>query len=224
MITNISKNGIDLIKKFEGLRLKAYKCPAGVWTIGYGHTKGVKPGDVITEKEAYSLLQEDLGRFIDHVRKMDEKYKYNFNQNEFDALVSFAFNIGSINGITNNGKRTKFQISCKIKSYIHANGKVVQGLINRRNAEYNLYMKPVAASTNDYEVGKTYTVTCSSLNVRKAPSVDADKALKTGFKKGKTVTVSGVVYDKDDNTWLKVSSGKNYYYICAVYKGKVYVK
>lgn len=143
MITDVSKNGIDLIKKFEGCRLKAYKCPAGVWTIGYGHTKGVKANQKITKEEAEKLLKEDLQKYVDHVRYYDKTYGYNFNQNQFDALVSFAYNLGTLRGITNNGKRTKFQISCKFKAYVYAGGKKLQGLINRREAEYKLYMKEV---------------------------------------------------------------------------------
>ena len=141
MITEVTKEGIDLIKKFEGCKLTAYKCPAGVWTIGYGHTKGVKKGQKITKEEAEELLKQDLQKFVDHVRYYDEKYHYNFNQSQFNALVSFAYNIGTLRGLTNGGKRTKFQISCKINSYVYAGGKKLPGLINRRAAEYKLYMK-----------------------------------------------------------------------------------
>lgn len=219
MITNISKEGIELIKRFEGLSLKAYKCPAGVYTIGYGHTKGVKKGDVITEKEAESLLQEDLNNFIDHVRKMDEKYHYNFNQNEFDALVSFAFNVGSINGLTNNGKRTKFQISCKIKSYVYAKGYVMKGLINRRNAEYDLYMKPVVNTLSTWlKVGGSYKVDVSGLNVRAEATVNSEK-LKT-LRKGSKVECISIRLDPDGNTWIQIKDG----YIAAIYKGKKYIK
>ena len=101
----ISDNGIELIKKFEGCQLTAYRCPAGVLTIGYGHTKNVKEGQKITKKKAEQLLREDLERFETHVNSYRKKYK--FNQNEFDALVSFAFNIGSINQLTNYGKRNR---------------------------------------------------------------------------------------------------------------------
>ena len=90
----ITNEGINLIKKFEGLRLEAYLCPAGVWTIGYGHTKGVKKGQVITQLEADNLLKEDLSSFEKGVTSL---IKSNINQNQFDSLVSFAFNLGLSN-------------------------------------------------------------------------------------------------------------------------------
>ena len=90
----ISDKGLALIKSFEGCHLKAYKCPAGVWTIGYGHTKGVYQGMKISQSQAESFLREDCNKFENNVMKFSSKY--NWTQNEFDALVSFAFNIGSI--------------------------------------------------------------------------------------------------------------------------------
>lgn len=84
----ISNNGISLIKQFEGCKLKAYRCPAGVPTIGYGHTKGVKMGQAITQEQAEEYLREDLEKYENNVMKYFNKYKW--NQNEFDALVSFA--------------------------------------------------------------------------------------------------------------------------------------
>ena len=71
-----SKTGIDLIKKFEGCRLTAYKCAAGVWTIGYGHTSGVKSTNVITQEKAEELLRADLEKFEKNVMKYNEKYKW----------------------------------------------------------------------------------------------------------------------------------------------------
>lgn len=88
-----SQTGIDLIKQFEGCVLTAYKCPAGVWTIGYGHTAGVKQGQRITAAQAESYLRSDLEKYE---KKVDKYSRYGWNQNEFDALVSFAYNIGSI--------------------------------------------------------------------------------------------------------------------------------
>ena len=81
-----SRKGIELIKKYEGLRLTAYRCPAGVWTIGYGHTKGVKQGQKISSEEAEKLLIEDLTPIEKNIDKMGLK----INQSQFDALVSFA--------------------------------------------------------------------------------------------------------------------------------------
>lgn len=143
----ISTTGLNLIKSFEGCYLTAYKCPAGVWTIGYGHTGGVKSGQKITQAKAESYLKSDLARFEKHVMSYDKKY--NWTQNEFDALVSFAYNVGNITGLTNGGKRTKKQISERITSYNKANGKVLAGLTRRRAAEKELFDKPVATKNTN---------------------------------------------------------------------------
>ena len=131
--------GIDLIKKFEGCRLTAYRCPAGVWTIGYGHTAGVKPGDKITAAEAEEMLKNDLEAYEKKVDRYTNRY--NWNQNEFDALVSFAYNIGSIDQLTANGTRSKGVISEKFVLYNKAGGKVLSGLTKRRMEEKALFIK-----------------------------------------------------------------------------------
>ena len=136
----ISDNGIELIKKFEGCRLTAYRDAVGVLTIGYGHIKGVKDGQKITQKKADALLREDLTRFEKHVNSYRKNYK--FTQNEFDALVSFAFNIGNINQLTNYGKRNKGVIADKILLYTKAGGKQLNGLVKRRRAEHDLFITP----------------------------------------------------------------------------------
>ena len=134
--------GIDLIKQHEGCYLAAYKCPAGVWTIGYGHTgSDVKQGLTITQAKAEQLLRQDLAKFERHVMLFDSKYHW--NQNEFDALVSFAFNVGNINQLTANKIRTKAQIAQAMLSYNKANGKVLAGLTKRRQAERQLFLTPV---------------------------------------------------------------------------------
>lgn len=136
----VSKVGLDIIKKYEGLRLEAYKCPAGVWTIGYGHTKGVKKGDVISEKEASNLLTEDVSR----AEKAVDKYHgvYNWNQNEYDALVSFAFNLGNIVQLTASGERDREGIARAIPLYVNAGGKKLEGLVKRRQEELGLFLTP----------------------------------------------------------------------------------
>lgn len=143
----INNDGLNLIKESEGLRLKAYKCPAGVWTIGYGHTgKDVKKGMVITEEKATELLKRDIARFERHVSAYDRIY--HFTNNEFSALVSFAFNLGSITGLTKNGTRTKQQIANKMLEYCYAGGKKLNGLYTRRQKERKLFLK----KSNEYEV------------------------------------------------------------------------
>lgn len=138
----ISDNGLSIIQKFEGCRLKAYKCPAGVLTIGYGHTgKDVKAGMTITKAQAVELLKKDVAKFEKVVAKYNKTYKW--NQNQFDALVSFAFNVGNIDQLTNNGKRSIAEISAKIPAYNKANGKVLLGLTRRRADEKKLFDKAV---------------------------------------------------------------------------------
>ena len=139
-----SQNGIDLIKKFEGCELTAYRDAVGVLTIGYGHTGDVKEGQKITKKKAEELLVKDLEKFETGVNLLILA-KYRFNQNEFDALVSFAYNLGlgNLKKLTNNGKRNKGQIADAIPLYNKAGGKVLSGLVKRRKAERDLFCAPV---------------------------------------------------------------------------------
>ena len=136
---SVSNTGLVLIKNFEGLRLTAYKCPAGVPTIGYGHTKNVKMGDVITLDQANLYLLQDLKGSIFCVNEYDKIY--NFTQNEFDALVSFTFNCGkgNLTKLTGKGTRNKALIGQKILAYNKSGRKVLNGLVRRRQAEHDLY-------------------------------------------------------------------------------------
>lgn len=139
-----SRKGIALIKKFEGCKLTAYQDAVGVWTIGYGHTSGVKKGQKITEEEAEQLLKNDLKTFETGVNILILA-RYKFNQNEFDALVSFAFNLGfgNLEKLTGKGKRNKGQIADAIPLYNKAGGKVLSGLTKRRKEEQKLFLTPV---------------------------------------------------------------------------------
>lgn len=173
-----SSVGLGLIKGFEGCRLESYKCPAGVWTIGYGHTGNVKSGQKITQAKADAYLKSDLARFEKHVMSYDKKY--NWTQNEFDALVSFAYNVGNITRLTNGGKRTKKQISERITFYNKANGKVLAGLTRRRQAEKALFDKPVAT--------KSTTVTKKSTTLKKGDKIRIKAGAKDLNTKGKYAT------------------------------------
>lgn len=143
MAMKTSSKGVSLIKQFEGCRLKAYKCPAGVWTIGYGHTAGVKAGDIITQETAESYLRNDLVTYEKAVMNYDGIY--HFNQNQFDALVSFTYNCGAGNlkNLTQGGKRTIAQISDKLLLYNKAGGVTLLGLQRRRAAEKVLFDTPI---------------------------------------------------------------------------------
>lgn len=143
----INEKGLDIIKYFEGCRLSAYKCPAGVLTIGYGHTRGVKQGDKITQEQAEEYLKEDLKVFETHVMSFNDEY--NWSSNEFSALVSFAFNIGSITSLTARGTRSKEEIADKMLLYDYAGGKRLPGLRARREKEKELFLTSDGAILND---------------------------------------------------------------------------
>ena len=143
----LSANGLNLIKSFEGCKLTAYKCvpTEKYYTIGYGHYgPDVKVGMTITLKRAEELLLQDCQKFVNHVNTYMDKY--NFNQNQFDALVSFAYNIGNIKQLTANGTRTIAQISAKITAYNKSGGKVLNGLVKRRAKEKELFDTPTSTT------------------------------------------------------------------------------
>lgn len=138
-----SQKGIDLIKKYEGCKLTGYLCPAGVPTIGYGHTgtvqgKPVAVGMKVTQSHAEKILKTDLKKYEERVNKYLTKYKW--TQNEFDAMVSFAYNLGSIDKLTINGIRTKAEIAAKILLYNQAGGTELAGLTRRRKEEQALFL------------------------------------------------------------------------------------
>ncbi|MGL5712091.1 MAG: lysozyme [Cetobacterium sp.] len=137
----ISKVGIELIKKFEGCKLKAYYCPSKILTIGYGKTKGVTPGMVITLEEAENFLKEDLRYFELWVEKL---INVPLNQNQFDALVSFTYNLGE--GALKNSTLRKFLndgrydlVPAQILRWDKSKGVSLNGLKRRREAEAKLF-------------------------------------------------------------------------------------
>jgi len=142
----IGKAGLELIKSFEGCRLTAYRCPAGVLTIGYGHTgtvsgKKIKEGLKISQKKADALLKKDLQSFEKSVNRAKTGFKP--TQNQFDALVSFAFNVGAgnLSVLLGKGTRDAKTVSGKLLLYNKANGKELAGLTRRRKAEQALFNK-----------------------------------------------------------------------------------
>lgn len=154
-----SKNCYNLIMKFEGCRLEAYKAVNSekYFTIGYGHYgPDVYEGMRITEEQAESYLIDDVEEFESYVNKVNDKYNYNFNQNQFDALVSFTYNCGNGNllKLCNYGKRSISEISEKIILYNKSSGKTLNGLVNRRNAEKELFDKPIRDTNTNNNVEK----------------------------------------------------------------------
>ena len=138
---NTSPKGIALIIEFEGLRLKAYQCPGGVWTIGYGHTAGVKPGMVITEAQAAEYLKANLIAFERYLNGLGLA----LNQNQFDALISFIYNVGTGN-FSNSTLLRKVRANPQDNSimdeflrWVYSKGRVLPGLQRRRLAEMKLY-------------------------------------------------------------------------------------
>lgn len=136
-----SQRGLDLIKQFEGLKLTAYLCPANVWTIGYGTTKGVTKGMTITAQRAEELLREDVAAFE---RGVSAAVRVPLEQHEFDALVSFAYNVGlgafrtsTLLRLLNAGD--KAGAAKQFDRWNKAAGKPLAGLTRRRAAERKLF-------------------------------------------------------------------------------------
>lgn len=187
MIT--SNEGRRLIKNYEGLRLKAYKPVAAekYWTIGYGHYGAdVSQNMVITEAQAENYLTQDLKKFENAVNKLGRT----FNQNQFDALVSFTYNCGagSLNTLCRNRNNT--QIAEALLLYCKdVTGKVLPGLQKRRKQERELFLKPVSQNTQIINEKKLpYKVkTKQDLNIRKGAGVNFDKIRVA--KKGEILTV-----------------------------------
>ena len=165
---NISERGLNLIKSYEGCRLTAYRCPANVLTIGWGHTKNVYEGMIITQAQADQFLVEDVQVYANAVNKYVSKF--NFNQNQFDALVSFAYNCG---------------IGAELPLYVNGGGVRLPGLVRRRNEELALFNEgcttsftPNINNTEGEVLERSYpekgiaTVIVDKLNVRNVPSTE----------------------------------------------------
>jgi len=137
----ISQEGISLIKKFEGCELTAYQCSAGVWTIGYGHTKGIEEGMEITQQEAEDMLVEELHEYENYI---NDNVTAPLSQNQFDAMVSWVYNLGPANlkastllKVLNAGDYDG--VPAQIKRWNKAGGVTLDGLIRRREAESLLF-------------------------------------------------------------------------------------
>lgn len=138
----LSEKGLELLKSYESLRLTAYRDSGGVLTIGWGHTKGVKEGDTCTLAEATQFLLDDVAE----AEKAINKQNLNLNQNQYDALVSFVFNVGAdafkkstlLKELKKN-PNNQDNIKREFRRWNIDNGKIVDGLINRREKEIKLY-------------------------------------------------------------------------------------
>jgi lysozyme len=152
--TKLSDAGLDLIKEFEGYhrslpdgRCIAYKCPAGVWTLGWGATLGIKPGMIWTRDEAEAALHRELATFEAGVLRL---VTVQLNQNEYDALVSFSYNCG-LGALGKSTILRKLNANDRIGAadafgmWTRGGGRVLPGLVRRRKAEAALFLQPVPA-------------------------------------------------------------------------------
>ena len=135
--------GVELIKRFEGFRYKSYLCSAGVCTIGYGHTKNVKPLQTITHEQALKYLAEDISEVE---KSLDKLVTVELKQNEYDALVSFVFNVG-VGAFSKSTLLRKLNagdlksVPNEMRKWVYAGGRMLDGLVKRRNAEADLFIK-----------------------------------------------------------------------------------
>ena len=212
----VSKKCIKLVKEFEGLYLKSYKDEVGVWTIGYGITNAdkaitkvtVKAGLKITEKTADNWLEQALNKkYLPKVMKYNSKYKW--NQNEIDALVSFAYNIGSIDALTANGTRSRATIAAKMLQYNKAGGKVLNGLTRRRKAERKLFLTVKKKTAKK----KTY----ATVNTKKDPLTIRSAANAKSKDLGKIPKGTKVEVVKKRASWTKVKYKTTTGYVATKY-------
>lgn len=225
----ISVAGIALIKRFEGCRLTAYKCSAGVWTIGYGHTAGVYAGMRITQAQAETFFKADCkkcGSYVNNPAYVPQTEQ--LNQNQFDALVSFVFNLGQkwLKNLCGNG-RTLAQIAAAMPQYRRAAGQVLPGLVQRRAAEVALFNTPViTAPANqpaikvaeaqhiqpNYQPGQAYFVHVDNLRIRSTPSTKGKVIGKIG---NRAVCNKATARDSTGRIWMNISGTNREEWVCA---------
>ena len=223
----LSDRGSHLLKNFEGVRLTAYRCAAGTWTVGVGHTglvdgKKIQFGMKITQNKCDELFNQDIVRFENYVNKCGLQ----LNQNEFDALVSFTFNLGQGCLQTLIKGRNKKQIADAILLYNKAGGKVVDGLVKRRMAERELFLTPCGQvkdtskdtsnqtskdTSKEKPVNSLDKLPCKvrttvQLNIREAAGTNYPIIRTT--KKGEELTVWAIITSNGEK-WGK--NGKEYY-------------
>ena len=137
----ISEEGKSLIKKFEGCKLEAYLCSAGVPTIAFGRTKNVKIGDTCTQEQADAWLEEELEEYTGYV---NDAVKVDLTQNQFDALTAWTYNLGPTNlnsstMLTKINEKDWDEVPQEMRKWVKANGKTLPGLERRRLAESMLF-------------------------------------------------------------------------------------
>lgn len=216
---NISERGLNLIKSYEGCRLSSYKCPAGVWTIGYGHTQGVYEGMVITQEQADNMLREDVKCYADAVDRYNSRF--NFTQEEFDALTSFTYNcgVGSLQAVM-SCCNTKQEIAEECKLYNKGGGVVLAGLVRRREEEYKLFMSGSNnnANNNDgysYAEQGTYYFN-TRVKIRTAPNLDNSTFTGICYEAGESVEYHTVHRNKHGYNWIQYNRDNGSQGYCAI--------
>ena len=211
-----STAGLNLIKSFEGLRLTAYKCPANVWTIGWGHTgPDVTPGLTINEKRADHLLQKDLGKFEDAVNL---NITVPLNQQQFDALVSFTYNcgVGALQESTlrkrlNNKEEPNKVAQEELPKWVKAGGKTLQGLVNRRKKEVELFISGAPVVPKE-----KITITSSRSTLLKketTSSATLNANQKVAIKGNRTYKDVEVLEKKDKHTKINLPWGAGIWWV-----------
>lgn len=197
--------GIELIKEFESLRLSAYLCPANVWTIGWGHTEGVRKGDTITRAQADAYLAGDLFGFEQDV---DRLVKVPLTQSQFDALVSFAFNIG-VDALAKSTLLRKLNsgqydaVPLELARWNKAGGKVLPGLVRRRKAEAELW---VSESPDESDSSRATPDAPTAKPMLSSRTVQGGIASGAGVAGGAVVeTVQQVMPAAEGLPWLKLA-------------------
>jgi lysozyme len=177
----VSDRGLALICEFEGFREKAYKCPAGVWTIGYGSTRNVSPGDSITEEEARIRMLTELQ---DYATAVSQACITRLNQNQFDALCSFAYNVGRTgmkgSSVIRAHNRGDYESASRAFAlWNKAGGKVYKGLVRRRAAEAALYLEPVKYGLLEHPVDYIVDPQLSDDALFNPQAVDREKPIRS---------------------------------------------
>ena len=216
---NISNRGLDLIKSFEGCQLSSYKCPSNKWTIGWGHTKNVYEGMTITQAQADQFLFEDVQRFVNAVNQYQARF--NFNQNEFDALVSFTYNCGA-GSLANvmSCCNTKQEIAEECKLYNKGGGVVLAGLVRRREEEYKLFMSGASNNANNNdgysyaEKGEYFFNT--RVKIRTAPNLDNSTFTGICYDAGESVEYHTVHRNKCGYNWIQYNRNDGTQGYCAI--------
>ena len=230
---NVGQQGLDLIKKWEGCELTAYWDPWGeVWTIGYGTTEydeeligqEIYEGLTISQETAEYWLEISVNSYYaPNVNKFMDTY--NFNQNQFDALTSFAYNIGSIDELVQYGSASIAEISERFLLYCYAGGEWLQGLYNRRCDEKALFDTPDGGNNdnnnndNNNNDGTEWvdgdsvaTVVCDSINVRASASTSSEAVASYAY--GDTFYYDSIVRNSECNWVSYIGGSGNRRYVC----------